>query len=73
MDSYLWYDPTDNSLQLTNIKWKRKDAIEVLTNPLNVYLMTFFLQNPGYVPMECINTKSDNILISVGIFVQGLF
>ena len=71
-DSYLWYSHTDNSLQLTNIKWKGKDAIGVFTNPLNVYFLTFFLQNTDRVPMECIDTESDNILISVGILVQGL-
>ena len=72
VDSYLWYNHTNNSLQLTNIQWKGKDTTGVLTNPLNVYLLTYFLQNIGHVPMECIDIESDTILIAVGILVQGL-
>ena len=71
-DIYLWYESTDNSVQLTDIKWRREDVIGTFINPLLVYNLIYHLQSTSYVTMECVDTTSSYSFIIVGIFFQGL-
>ena len=71
-DIYLWYESTDNSVQLTDVKWRREDVIGTFINPLLVYNLIYHLQSTSYVSMECVDTTSSYSFITVGIFFQGL-
>ena len=71
-DIYLWYESTDSSVQLTDIKWRRQDITGTFINPLLVYNLIYYLQSTSYVTMECIDTTSGYSFVTVGLFFQGL-
>ena len=70
-DIYLWYESTNSSVQLTDIKWRRQDITGIFINPVLVYLI-YYLQSTRYVTMECIDIKSGYSFVTVGVFFQGL-
>ena len=70
-DIYLWYESTDSSVQLTDIKWKRHGITGIFINPLLVYNL-IYLQSTSYVTIECIDTTSGYSFVTVGLFFQGL-
>ena len=71
-DIYLWYESIDNSVQLTDLKWRRQDITGIFINPLLVYDIIYYLQSTSYVTMECIDITSGYSFLTVGLFFQGL-
>ena len=71
-DIFLFCNTEDSSVQLYNIYWKRKDGISFHTNPLDVYTLRNILILTNYREMECFDTESGNIIMSVRLFIQGL-
>ena len=63
----------DSSVQLYNIYWRRKDGLVHYTNPLDVYTLRNILILTNNEEMECFDTESGDNIMSVGLFVQGLY
>ena len=72
-DIYLWYPPTNNSVLLTDIVWKREYTFEEYPNPLHVYSLVNFLKQTSNITMECINRAFGDTFVSVKLSLQGLF
>ena len=71
-DTFLFCNTEDSSVQLYNIYWRRKDGISYHTNPLDVYTLRNILILTNNQEMECFDTESGNIIMSVELYVQGL-
>ena len=71
-DTFLFCNTEDSSVQLYNIYWRRKDGISYHTNPLDVYTLRNILILTNNQEMECFDTESGDIIMSVKLYVQGL-
>ena len=71
-DTFLFCNTEDSSVQLYNIYWRRKDGIAYYTNPLDVYTLRNILILTNNQEMECFDTESGDIIMSVGLYMQGL-
>ena len=69
-DIFLWYSQANNSLQLTDIYWRRKDMLGSFPNPFNIYTMLFYLS--GGLTLECMDRQSGDNILSTQVFIQGL-
>ena len=72
-DTFLFCNTEDSSVQLYNIYWRRKDGISYHTNPLDVYRLRNILILTNEKEMECFDTVSGNNIMSVGLYIQGLY
>ena len=70
-DTFLFFPHTNSSVQLTDIYWKRDDLTGIFPNPLHIYSVSSYLNLPSNVTLECFDTESGNVFISVGLFIQG--
>ena len=69
-DIFLWYSQANNSLQLTDIYWRRKDMLGSFPNPFNIYTMLYYLS--GGLTLECMDRQSGDNILSTQVFIQGL-
>ena len=72
-DIYLWYPPTDKSVQLTDIVWKRENIPGEFPNPLPIYSFVNFLKQTGNITIECSDRDSGDNFATVILSIQGLF
>ena len=63
----------DSSVQLYNIYWRRKDGLVHYTNPLDVYTLRNNILFTESQEMECFDTESGDSIMSVRLYIQGLF
>ena len=71
-DIFLWYSQANNSLQLTEIYWKRKDIPGKYPNPFQIYTILYYLNHEGDLTLECIDGESGDNIMSIQLFIQGL-
>ena len=70
-DIFLWYSQANNSLQLTDIYWRRKDIPGSYPNPLRIYTMLYYLSHKGDLTLECMDRQSGDNIMSLQMFIQG--
>ena len=71
-DIFLWYSQGNNSLQLTDIYWRRKDIPGSFPNPLRIYTMLYYLSHKDDLTLECMDRQSGGNILSLQMFIQGL-
>ena len=71
-DIFLFCNTDDSLVQLSNLYWRRKDIIGFYSNPLDVFTLRNTLILTNNRTMECFDIESDNTILSVGLFIQGL-
>ena len=72
-DIFLFCNTEDSSVQLYNTYWRRKDGLGYYTNPLDVYTLRNILILTNSQEMECFDTESGDNIMSVELYVQGVF
>ena len=70
-DEFLFCQSPDDSVQLSDIHWRRQDRIGFFPNPLDISRLGYLLKYTNTHPMECFDTESDNTIVSVQLNVQG--
>ena len=71
-DIFLFCNTEDSSVQLYNINWRRKDGLSYHSNPLDVYTLRNILMLTNSREMECFDTESGDLIMSVKLYIQGL-
>ena len=70
-DVFLFCHNVDKSVQLSDIQWRRQGRIGFFPNPLDLHNLGYLLQHANTHPMECFDSESDNVIITVPLKIQG--
>ena len=69
---FLFCNTDDNSVQLSNLYWRREDRVGFYPNPLDLQELANVLKYTNDHDMECFDIESENEIMSIKLLAQGL-